>query len=570
MEDPTSLSDKEPSFQDNSDLNKNQEYLVMTVEIGDGRTDIIAIHENDDPSLLAQEFASKHNLDLSLQKSLSKLIRQNKELVEKKNSIDAEIENWSDWPGSNYQSQNLNKYDSFTPKINEKSRKIIAKCERQGNVYERLYQKGKKPIETKEQIKTMDMTNKSKSAANNINYGEWLYVRGMKMKEAAKKSTEDKKKEQVENDSKELTFSPTINKISSLMSPRYYEKPEDILYKKAEMTKQKIESMRQKLEEEKFKECSFTPVINSGPRTRETDKSIHENLYNQAEKTKEKMLIKRENEIRQYSFTPNVGLTKKKDAESHEPVYERLLSSRKKFEDDLEEVRKAKVLEFDENTGQKLFKPVIESKVEPRDKPIWEILYNKNSETRKERESLLDEENRFWEANASAQKTTENTQKIFADFKEKQYEKLFKIMDSDKDGKISANAISLDGLDMRTIELLKPIFENIEETREEIDFKGFLDRIEIVSKLMNVGDRAYLIKRESRPQTEQANKERVPYVSPTSAKMAEKKRADLPGSMYDRLVAANSLADMRIKKHKELNQMFELKDCTFKPNLTKH
>ena len=174
MEDPTTLSNKEISFQEktlNTDSNKNQEYLVMTVEIGDGRTDIITIHEEDDPSFLAQEFATKHNLDMSLQKSLCKLIKQNKDLVEKKQAIDGDMENWSDWPVSNQQSQNYGRYDAFTPKINEKSKKILQKCDRKGTVYERLYQPVKKTNETKEHTKTLDVSNKSKST-NNINYGE--------------------------------------------------------------------------------------------------------------------------------------------------------------------------------------------------------------------------------------------------------------------------------------------------------------------------------------------------------------------------------------------------------------
>ena len=526
MEDPTSLSDKDASFQEktvNTDLNKNQEYLVMTVEIGDGRTDIITIHENDDPSFLAQEFASKHNLDISLQKSLSKLIRQNQELVEKKNTIDGDIENWSDWPGSNHQSQNYGKYDAFTPKINEKSRKIMAKCERRGTVYERLYQKFKKPNETKDNTKTLDVSSKSKST-NNINYGEWLYVRGMKMKEAAKKISEEKKKEMQEKDEKELTFSPNINKVSSIISPRYYEKPEEILYKKAEKVKQKIELLKLKADEEALKECKFVPKINQGPRTRDSDKPIHEKLYLHAEKQKEKMLQIRENDLKKYSFAPNVEITKKREDADTQPVYERLVNSRKKFEEGLDEIRKSRVTDKDEVTGQKFFTPIIESKTDRRDKPIWEHLYSQNSIATKERQEMLVEEKRFWDANASAQKTTENTQKIFQDFREKQYEKIFNSLDSDKDGKISCSAISIEDLDSRTIEILSPIFEDLQENKHAIDFHGFIERINILSRALNVDERAYLIKREQKQFEEPV--QGVPYISPTSSKLAEKKRID--------------------------------------------
>lgn len=561
-----SISHKEESFHDktlNSDGNKNQEYLVMTVEIGDGRTDIIAIHEDDDPSILAQEFAMKHNLDLYLQKSLSKLIRQNKEIVEKKNN-DVDFEKWSDWPGSNYPSQINNKFDSFTPKINEKSRKIMSKCERRGTVYDRLYQKSKKNIESKESIKTLDMSSKSRST-NNINYGEWLYVRGMKMKEAAKKTVEEKKKEKDEKEVKELTFTPTINKVSSLMSPRYYEKPEEVLLKKAEMTKQKIQLMKEKSEKDEVKECTFSPVINSVHREK-CGQTVHETLYHQAEKFKEKLLQKQENELRQYSFAPNVNLTKKKE-ENTEPVYERLMKSKKDLEERLELIRNSRAEDIDEMTGQKLFKPITESKVEGRDRPVWEVLYSKDSETKKEREEHMANDKKFWELNAAAEKTSENTKKIFQDFKEKQYEKLFNVLDHDKDGLISANSISLDNIDERTILILKPLFDDLQESNLEIDLKGFVQRIEMITKTLNVGDRSYLLKREVKPAEVQP--ERKPFVSTVSAKLAEKKRVDLSEDLYERLVSASKLTEMRLQKHKEIQEMFAYKDCTFRPNLKK-
>ena len=562
-----SISHKEESFHDktlNSDGNKNQEYLVVTVEIGDGRTDIIAIHEDDDPSLLAQEFAMKHNLDLSLQKSLSKLIRQNKEIVEKKNN-DVDFEKWSDWPGSNYPSQINNKFDSFTPKINEKSRKIMSKCERRGTVYDRLYMKSKKNIESKESIKTLDMSSKSRST-NNINYGEWLYVRGMKMKEAAKKTVEEKKKEKDEKEVKELTFTPTINKVSSLMSPRYYEKPEEVLYKKAEATKQKIQLLKEKSEKEEFKECTFSPVINSVHREK-CNQTVHETLYSQAEKNKEKLLQRQENEIKQYSFAPNVQLTKKKE-ENSEPVHERLFKSKRDLEERLETIRNSKVEDIDEVTGQKFFNPVTESKVEGRDRPVWEVLYSKDSETKKEREEHLANDKKFWELNAAAEKTSENTKKIFQDFKEKQYEKLFYLLDNDKDGLISANSITLDSIDERTILLLKPIFDDLQESELEIDLKGFVQRIDMISKTLNVGDRSHLLKREAKPA--EVQQVRKPFVSTVSTKLAEKKRVDLSEDLYERLVSASKLTEMRSQKHKEINEMFAYKDCTFRPNLKKN
>ena len=39
-----------------------KEILTLTIEIGEGQNDHIFIHEGDDPNVLAQAFASKHNI----------------------------------------------------------------------------------------------------------------------------------------------------------------------------------------------------------------------------------------------------------------------------------------------------------------------------------------------------------------------------------------------------------------------------------------------------------------------------------------------------------------------------
>jgi hypothetical protein len=325
--------------------------------------------------------------------------------------------------------------------------------------------------------------------------------------------------------------------------------------------------LKEKNEKEELKECTFQPIIN--PTNREKcGRSVFENLYDLAEKTKEKMLQKQENDLKQYSFAPNVGLTKKKE-ESDLPVHERLLNSKKDFETKIEEIRNSRVEDRDEVTGQKFFTPITESKVEGRDRPVWEILYSKDSEIKKERESYLANDKKFWEMNAAAEKTTENTKKIFNEFKEKQYEKLFNLLDNDKDGLISANCITLDHIDERTVMILKPVFDDLQEADIEIDLKGFNQRLDIISKSLNVDDRAYLMKRDSKP-AQNLLPECKPFVSLASAKLAEKKRTDMPDDLYERLFAAQKLTEMRAQKHKEIQEMFALKDCTFRPNLKKY
>ena len=202
--------------------NPNKELLVMTVEIGDGRQDVIAIHENDDPQDLARQFAEKHGLDPSLQESLVGLILENKEMIKKKEQTGGPDGHSIDWMASHSMSpsQGINENKNKGPKQPKK-----------GTVYDRIYQQLKKNNVTSSMQSTSEL-NKSKSAGS-FNYGEYLYVRGLKKKEEAKKTNEMKVQAIEDAELPELTFSPAINKNSSYMHQRIEDKPEEALLKKA-------------------------------------------------------------------------------------------------------------------------------------------------------------------------------------------------------------------------------------------------------------------------------------------------------------------------------------------------
>ena len=322
----------------------------MTIEIGDGRQDVISIHEHDDPAVLAKEFAEKHGLDASLQHSLIALIQENKDIIKRKDQQGHQEGGELDWMGSGSMSpsQNYGKHDSKHPKLPKK-----------GTVYDRIYQQLKKNSTSG----TMQSTEMSKSkSSGTFNYGEYLYARGLKKKEALKKTVELKIQATVDSELPELTFSPSINKHSSFLSPRNAEKPEEVLLRKAREYQERLEKLKGNRTEEELKECKFTPKINpSSQKNRDSSKPIHEKLYTQAEKLKEKQLKKIEEKEKAFSFKPDVKLTKKKGAkESKEEVFDRLDSTKKYLEEGLEKKRKEiEENDEDEKTGQKLFKPVI-------------------------------------------------------------------------------------------------------------------------------------------------------------------------------------------------------------------
>jgi hypothetical protein len=88
MEDPLSLSDDYSplSISNHSPIPQDEdssegEILVVSVEIAEGKRDVIKVYERDDPWQLASDFAKKHNLDPKLQEALANHIVENRKLL---------------------------------------------------------------------------------------------------------------------------------------------------------------------------------------------------------------------------------------------------------------------------------------------------------------------------------------------------------------------------------------------------------------------------------------------------------------------------------------------------------
>ena len=168
-------------------------------------------------------------------------------------------------------------------------------------------------------------------------------------------------------------------------------------------------------------------------------------------------------------------------------------------------------------------------------------------------------------AACSSKKSCENSDKIFHDFRIRQYERLFKCLDSDNDGSISATAIHLDLIDTKALEILTPFFEELQASEETLDFQQFSHKMDVLCKTLNVAQRSQLLKREIK--TENNEPERKPFISQNSLILAEKKRSSLPSDMYERLTTANKMTEMRMQKIKEEKEKEHSKECTFKPAL---
>eukprot|EP00358_Blepharisma_japonicum_P003100 CAMPEP_0202947028 /NCGR_PEP_ID=MMETSP1395-20130829/10492_1 /ASSEMBLY_ACC=CAM_ASM_000871 /TAXON_ID=5961 /ORGANISM="Blepharisma japonicum, Strain Stock R1072" /LENGTH=205 /DNA_ID=CAMNT_0049647997 /DNA_START=639 /DNA_END=1253 /DNA_ORIENTATION=+ len=189
----------------------------------------------------------------------------------------------------------------------------------------------------------------------------------------------------------------------------------------------------------------------------------------------------------------------------------------------------------DQESGQKLFHPTINngsSTSRSRNGSIWDYLYSlKDNQTAKQQENL-EKTQKFWEASSTAKKVCEESQKIFKNFQRRQLEQLFKSLDSDSDGLVSANSIKIEHLDVKSIVILTPYLNFLEESKEENDFDRFMEHMEELMQSLNVEDKAHLLKKEVKPVVEA----KIVLVSPKSTKLAEKRRSSMPQDVYERLM----------------------------------
>ena len=210
MEEPISLSDTEDfSLQDTSLMQNSkdhQDYLIMTIELGDGQQQHIKIHATDDPQQLAHDFIQLHHLNADLEQSLSSLIKQNLGLLDKRSQPSPFLKS----SVSNYQSltkdgMHEKVFDShsllkYTPKINRHSLMITSRQSRHGDIHERLYRLAKKKKPVKEQQPTTSMSEK----ALYFNPGEILYIKGEAMKHSKMRLIEEKVKETKEKEERKM------------------------------------------------------------------------------------------------------------------------------------------------------------------------------------------------------------------------------------------------------------------------------------------------------------------------------------------------------------------------------
>lgn len=72
------------------------------------------------------------------------------------------------------------------------------------------------------------------------------------------------------------------------------------------------------------------------------------------------------------------------------------------------------------------------------------------------------------------------------------------MLDSDMDGNINSISISIESLDARTLDILTPLFKELQETGSQLDYEGFCRNMNLIVSGLTVEEKAYLFKRDSK------------------------------------------------------------------------
>ena len=355
------------------------------------------------------------------------------------------------------------------------------------------------------------------------NFGERLYQRELRLKEEAMEKIRNKV--EIENKAKEenLTFTPKINEINvvylqnrKMNKMQYNDEKRIINYK--DYLRSREEHVRNKYIEETEKENTFMPKIDKNSEKMAGNRSLQVPRYEQLYKKKVD-LKKLEQKIydNPNMFKPQINKNykgikpstkgdnnkdkdkdknKKKMAEYASLTFE---ERQKKFKEMVEE-KKGKLLEqkninIDSKTGKKYFKPTINKNKklddERKNKPVFNELYSDSEKYKIKKEELekkvleLEQFNTEFKASARSEEMYDKQKNIA-------FEKIFKRLDNDKDGKISINDINLTGISKRIVKIISPIIDELKNNKNSISSVEFTKKCEGIYSDLNYADKKEL------------------------------------------------------------------------------
>ena len=338
------------------------------------------------------------------------------------------------------------------------------------------------------------------------NFGERLYQKELRLKEEAMEKIRNKVEKENKIKEENLTFTTKINdyNIVALQNRKNnnmkYNDEKRILYYK-DYLKAKEEHTKYKISQECEKENTFMPKINAKSQKMTENRSTQIPRYEQLYKKKldlkklEEKIYDDHNMFKPKINKNNKGLSKKMTEYASMTFEERQKKFREKVEEKRGKLIEKKNINIDVKTGKKYFKPTINKNKkledERKNKPVFNELYSDSEKYKIKKEELekkvleLEQFKRDFKASVRSEEMYDKQKNIA-------FEKIFKRLDDNKDGKISKDDIDLYGISKRIVKIISPILDDLKKGGGSLTSDEFIKKCEIIYKGLNYSDKKEL------------------------------------------------------------------------------
>lgn len=528
--------------------NNKKELLMLGIEIGENEKKYLKIYSDSKPEQLAYEFCLQNNLDFDSLQELTTQIRNAfisnglpTSSTMTNNVVSTANNNITTLPKENTISQ----YEE-RPQIEEVNNNDIDKIQKENEVltnhtvnsmskssskkrpsYLQPTKSSQSKLKMNQSNNESNIANKSiNSTSNNyysksnnsstsnikrnyrpyttnqvtLNYGERLYHKEQKLQEKKQQKISQLRSKIEEENKKNNTFRPKINRISyNALSKRYsnklsYNDEDNIVYYK-DYREQKLSELKQKIA--KDEEYSFTPTLNKRSLTMEKYRQKpstprYEQLYHNYKKQKlniedlanqiydKKTLFKPKVNNYQCPYT-NITF------EERQNYY--LSKSQEKARALREQIESPS----DALTGQRFFHPEINEYERPENFDIFENLYNESLKYTMKKQELVDLYTRQEKSISSASHVNMESVELFEGKKERAFKKIFQQLDKDKDDLITKVNIEVKALPPKIQEILSPIVTELKEEDETLNENEFVTACYQLYEILSYPDKLELL-----------------------------------------------------------------------------
>ena len=508
------------------------EILLLTVDMGGGKSGQIVVREMDDPQSLACEFVKKYRLPSEVVGVITHQIQVSVAGLEANRTTERT-------GGDRY----------------------AAEQDRKQAVFDRLQRRPKSHRAVKSVSDCVEVHNSVGSWVSDgyANPGDKQYAQGWKRKESQAKEWLQKHKAKVAEENKEMTFAPKLGERKE--RTKSVGRREDLLIVKGRKSQDWVERQREELLAQETSECTFTPQIN--PESHRLTNRLHRSssvtlfseLHADAHRRRQRQDMMADSFL-QANCPFHPSLISKQLFQSASHAFDRL--SDPKSRGDLTERRRKE--QEDRWEEQQLFKPKVgRSPKKPRnpDKvPVGDYLYQMRAGNHhKQKPDRLKPEITCESKDVST--------RLLQRKKHTRYLDLFSSLNPDENHEIVFSRIVPTAVSQELLTLLSPLLDELNSLKVTLNFEEFADAMDALVKTLLPEQKAKLLGYAKKDLPEPVEAPYRPQINSYTGSARFQKR--FQSSLYSRTVAEKRLLEERLKAEKSRRDREELEQCSFQP-----